>query len=293
MPDDRMSVGNIANYDREQYIAEASKEERSLAAGSRLVDEILNDPAILNGEIKGLDRDVSITKRLMGAYALYPNTFAYISRKEKNQLLDDKKMLNAVPTIVEYGGLPIVDTGNWDTGILTSEELDHEAEIREQIAAALFDSPPSRDFIRDFGIVRVEYDNPIDVVFGILESVDGYKNSAVQRREYRKDKLKTYKECGVSDKVSKIQMIVGWLETVCSEIEVDQKNTDFRQKARQALNNEETTLAELKKLWLKGESTVVDGYMKKAETKQYIYDAILSGEASTYKSVKQDTRFSF
>jgi hypothetical protein len=293
MVGDRMSLGNIANYDREQYIAEASKEERSLAAGSRLVHEILNEPVVVNGEINGLKRDVHIMERFMGVYAIHPEVFDYFTRKERGHQLDEKEMLFAVPTVIEHGGLPIVDAGNWNTGKRTPEELDREAETREQIAMALFDNPPSQDFLRDYNLLSLEDSNPVNEVIGLLESVDYNKKSAVSRREYCRDKLKIFNECGVTDKVSKIQRVVGWLEAVCSEIEIYQKNTDFRQGVRQALNSEETTLADLKKMWLKGESKIVNVYIKKAKIKQNTYDAILSGSASTYKSVKQDTRFSF
>lgn len=271
MVDSQIPESYITDYDKAVDVAYASKDQRCLAVAARLVDTVLSGAA----ENSTLEADVALAGQLLGIYTVYPEAFRHVIKESETP--DHKAMLDKVPLILQNGGLPLIQR-DWATRRRTAEELDAAAETREQIAEALFDAMPSKDFRIEFDLRSFDYERkPIDVVMGLLQSADYYREEAAKQEEKTQRDLERYE---ADDQ--KMKTIIYMLENTW--LELGTRNEEFREEAQVAFNNEATTLADLKKLWLKGRNLVVQDYSTRADEKQRAFDLILSGEAETYAS---------
>lgn len=268
-------------YDRLWEVAHASKDERCMAVASKLVDTLLEpyeDPEYR----PDLQTRAEIAGELLGVYANYPEAFSRLH--ETGKVIDDDAMLALLPKILKYGGLPLVHT-EYDYRRATVEELEETAEIRETIAAALFDTPPNEAFIRDFNLtlLRGSTKNPVDLIVSKLNAARDYEQQVESQKRSTKDEWSRYEQNEGKD-TTKLKTIVYKIENVSLELRHHPAGDEFKVKMEIAFNNPETTLRDLEELWKEGRSLIVAGFQARAEENQRAYDLVINGGAAIYTS---------
>lgn len=267
----------IEDSERAYVIAHASKEERCLIVASRLVDKVLAD---IHGDDDNIASAALASVDLVDIYNIYPEAFRHVP---KSKLLGKpKEMLDALPFIIKHGGLPI-EEDNWSTYKISTMELETEAEQKEAIAEALLDSPPTDDFLRDHNLSRLRHDK--DKVGVIAQLTKSFEYLRKEADEYEKKTVRFFEryESGESDN-PKLKIIIYELENTVLELESHIKDNEFSEEVKQALNNPTTTLTDLEQLLRDGKNRVITGYRQRADRELVKYHAIMSGDASKYKS---------
>ena len=125
----------FTDYDKAVEIADASKKQRLLVVAGRLIDEVLR-PYVVDGEPRAFVKDAAMAENLMSLYKRFPDAFKHVHGPglSKLDLTKGEDMLEALPVILDHGGLPLTTTeSGWSerTG-LTQEELEETAELREK-----------------------------------------------------------------------------------------------------------------------------------------------------------------
>jgi hypothetical protein len=286
----------ITDFDKALAVAYASKNERCLAMAGRLIDKVL-EPYVSKAESRTLPKDAEVAEALADIYQRYPEAFRHVGHqvKTKDDKLNSASILNAIPFVLKHGGLPIEEYDMACYRRLVPENLDKEAEWREQIAVALYDTPPSEDFMCDYGVYvhrrhegRKDRDE-VEAVMGLAGSAEYCKERATHFEDETCHLQKVFQdnEYFVKEpKMTRMQFMLSRLERVATEIRLDlkDKGRDYDQEIRDSLNADSTTLNDILALCVKGYALLAEDKLKEAEKHQHAYDAVLSGEASTYKS---------
>lgn len=180
-------VGLVGDTEIAHEIALASKNERSMAAGARAVDQALIQFKVAGTEFNNSDNRVVLAKRLMGIYAINPETFGYITATDKSsQEPNELSMLIDSSVVIRHGGLPILEDEYSVAHKITVEKLDSSAALIEKVALALLYSPPSIDFLNDFGLTIMKDGNQIEIVINLLYGVERYGNIVAEQTNKNK-----------------------------------------------------------------------------------------------------------
>lgn len=300
----------IEDYDKALEVAYAGKELRCLAAAGRMVDAVLAEhvtPEIIKGtnyheeiklksEFDNVDFEVQarMVKSLFTISAVYPEAFAYI-RNKPDQPTTKKAIFDKLALIVSTGGLPITTNEYGKKVKHLSEKLDAEAELSESIAAVLYDSPPSPDFLRYCETVlvskRLGFGKQITVeqVKQLLVSSDYYRRSAVEHIT-RSERALASLNGEIEPGRNRTQRLLSLVERVESELSTHQKNTEYGVRVEELLNSEDMTYAGLKQLWIDGTDLVIKNNIKTSLGYRTIFKRIMSGEAATYVSEPKDSK---
>jgi hypothetical protein len=268
-------------------VAYASKEQRCLAAASRLVDAALEPLKEFEDlRIAPIAPQLSVVAAMMEIHKVYPEAFAvgpsYL-RKIEGELM----MLTSIPTIVEAGGLPL-KSSEWGSSYqnISAEELDQIAELREGTALTLLANPPSDDFLQDHDLREfgwIELDVKIDKVLGLLSSANHHYEEIVKEYESFLSDVRKY-EAGNYSRETKLEDIVAKLNHLRLMWGEAWADMEYGAEFRSVMRSDTTTLRDLEALWRKGISVVVDLERERAHKKQRAFDMIMSGEAHTYVS---------
>ncbi len=297
----------IEDYDMALEVAYAGKELRCLAAAGRMVDAVLAEhvtPEIIKGtnyheQIKfksafdevDIDIQAKMANDLFQISTVYPEAFAYISNKP-DQPMTKKAILDKLALVVSTGGLPITTNDQWVKIKRASTKLDEEAELSESVAAVLYDSPPSPDFLRDCESLvseRLGFGKQITVekVKQLLASSDYYRRSAVEHIKRSNYELETLNG-DINPDWTRTQRLLSLVECVENELSTHQKNTEYGVRVAELLNSEDMTYAMLKQLWIDGTDIVVKNNIKRSLGYRNIFKKIISGEAATYVSAPKE-----
>lgn len=270
------------DYDRLWEVAHASKDERCRAVASRLVDTILEPYGDTDKE-PSIAARADMASELLGVYGVYPEAFR--RRPGRERCLDQNLIFEILPELVKLGGLPLANDREWGYRKITIEELERAAEIREEVAGALFDTPPNEAFIRDFNLnlLRGSTKNPIDLIVGKLNSARDYKQEVEKQKRATKDEWSRY-EKNEGEDTTKLKTIVYKLENVGLELKHHPGGNEFVARMKTVFNNPDTSLRVLEELWKEGRELVVAGYQARVDENQRAYDLVISGSAATYAS---------
>ncbi len=268
------------DYDRLWEIAHTSKDERSMAAASKLVDDIL-EPYRDTNQQPSLAARANMSIKLLGVYGVYPEAFQLLPGTEKR--IDENSIYSILPELGKLGGLPLVVAETWGYRKVTIEELEKTAEIREEVAAALFDTPPNEAFMKDFGLTLLKSStkNPIDLIAGKLDSVRYYEQEVKKQKRLTQDDWARY-EANEGEDTTKLKTIVYKIENVSLELGHHPGGDEFTTKMEVVFNNPETTLRDLEELWKEGRSLIEAGFQARVEENQRAYDLVINGDAATY-----------
>lgn len=271
----------IANQDKALVLAYASKDERCLQAAGYVIDAVL-DPYTSGAEMRSLTQDAAVAEALFEVSKTYPEAFTTI-KASKNEL-SEKDLLDQLSSIVQCGGLPRRETNSSTFRFRrrTAEELHETALLREQIAEALFDTTPSKDFVKDYGLQKLGYahENPVDIVVGLLDTAKYYEALAARHKLKAQQSFEQYKDDELRS-TPKLNAIMNMLNTTFLELDRFDRGK-FRQDVDATYDSYETTLASLEDLWLEGQSKIITEVLKRAAAAQVPFDMILSGEAQYY-----------
>lgn len=271
----------VANQDKALVLAYASKDERCLIAAGYVIDAVL-DPYTSGAEMRSLTQDAAVAEALFEVSKVYPEAFATI--KTSRGELSEKDLLDQLPSIIQFGGLPRQETNSSNLRFRrrTAEELHETAQLREQIAEALFDTTPSKDFVKDSGLKKLGYahENPVDIVVGLLDTAKYYEELAARHKLKAQQSFEQYKDDELRS-TPKLNAIMNMLNTTFLELDRFDRGA-FRQDVDATYDSYETTLASLEDLWLEGQSKIITEVLKRAAAAQVPFDMILSGEAQYY-----------
>lgn len=272
----------IQDPDRAVEIAYASKRERCQAIGARLVDEIL-DPAE-STRTDDITHEAAVAARLFEISKDYPEVFEY-GFPSSSMPNCESNMLRMLPVIREYGGMPVRPTGHggYIAGHrrISIEELERTAAMKEVVAEAIIDAPPTGDFLREAGISTFDFDrDPVGKTMGLLATVTYANDEARRAKRHFESRLKVREE-NKSDN-PKMKSAIYLLEEIYMGIVAHTKDKSFESEVLHALNNPSTTLADLENLIEAGVALTIQMYQDDAERAQATFDSIVSGEASQY-----------
>lgn len=270
----------IQDSDRAVEIAYASKRERGQIIGARLVDQVINPSEPIN--LDDITYQAQAAARLFEIYKDYPEVFeGVISAKSTPS---QKEFLKKLPDILKCGGLPVRSREDWGYDSISIEEIEQTAALREVVAEAIFDAPPTDEFLRERGIQPYKFSqDPVGTTVSLLHGVGFYKEEARRAQVYLDRRRERRQE---SDKDNpKMKSAIRLLEDIYLHVNTHTKDCTFEDEVIAALNEPATTLADLELLIDKGVTLWVGMYHNDAERAQETFDSIVSGEASQYAPV--------
>jgi hypothetical protein len=265
----------IEDQDKAREVAYASKDERCIAVGAKMLDAVL-EPYIDAEEPRTVVQNAAIAEEVFRLYKIYPELFAQVTSSRK--AFDEQAAYDALPKIFKHGGLPITET-NVSSYRRSIEDIEAAAEVREQVAAALFDTPPSEAFLKEHGIDTYKFrQDGVKEVVALLNGVRHFKARADQYAKNAKRRLERYNEPDADQ--PNLKKIISMLESTYGELETHLDNSLFKESVFAMQNMGETSLGLLEDMWQEGERIVIAGYRDKAEQHQQTFDAIVSGAAA-------------
>lgn len=287
----------IANDEEVAYSAEGI---RSMAAAKRLVDDIAAE-AKVNGTIDLEMQSVS-GRRLLAAYAIYTGAFIELFHpSQPDQGMDYQEFPRAVSKILQGGGLPLCNIfGNEPKN--GAELLDKKAETIETATEALLTHPPSQNFLTDNGLGRKHYVGrstkepelriTVENVTDLLSTVEYLDQQIVEVKGKYDKRIEYFKNLDddAVDKGTKYDALKTMLQEVTSYVPPEYKDyrRELKNDIRVSENSLNTRLRDLYDLYLKGASNALELIKELRDKKQATYDAIISGEAASYKSPEPD-----
>lgn len=277
---------NLSDEDREVGLATAvaysSKEQRSLIVAGKIIDRVIEP--LMDGSPSSMVQDVRIAEELESVYKTFPEAFAHVHSAvgvRSEAQLTGRHLFNALPFIANHEGLPLACDGYNSYKRITPEDLEKDAQTREAIAAALYNAPPSKDFLRDHDLGRLIYsDDPVLDVYILLDSIGGYEERAAGIEDNSKRDKKYLEESPITPEN---------IQHVLSQIRYEMSNADdeeYTKEVENALNDGSTTIKEIMDLLFRGRDLQAKKYREIGQKKKEAYEAIMSGEAATYVSSK-------
>lgn len=282
-------IQDIAVAEKAAYSA---KDLRSVAAAKRIIDAILADNYDPTGESSA--NRLSIAQQLLAQYAIYPEVFEMLFTPKKTS--DAERLLATINKIITAKQLSTYNiTGDNHTG--APECFDAQAAIIENVTAALTLTPPSQDFLKDTGLGAVRFNTGPDKGYERTVCVDDVvklpgeiKNLAAHIANVIRDSealIEQYNDEYCGPGYTKFDIVIKMLNRACTDY--FSTGNEFEEKlyagsVNAAMNDGGTKIDDFFELCRQGASQAIAANRARMVKLQTIYDAILSGEAATYKS---------
>ncbi|MBP7806916.1 hypothetical protein KA047_00275 [Candidatus Saccharibacteria bacterium] len=274
----------IVDKERALEIAYASKEERCLAVAGQLVDDVLDS---YYWDSRDFAQDTAMATELYGIYQVYPEAFQHVPNDLYPKPFTEMTLLGAITPIYMSEGLPVMPSSSGWQGCRkrSVEELKDAAELREKIAEVLIDTPPSEAFMKDFDIWLTDHNSPVEKVASLQDTVAYYTQQAKSANEKT-----TYERTRIENgegSMTKLKAILTKLENIM--LELDQPTpakhgytSKYLERVTTAMNNEETTIGDLMRLWIQGRTRLSVSFSSRAAKAEQTFDMIMSGQAAVY-----------
>ena len=129
----------------------------------------------------------------------------------------------------------------------------------------------------------------VSAVLSFKESAEYDETRAKECERYTQNDIdrlhddEAFSEKGDLIRSTRMTQIHGLLTDVVLNV----KDSSLTEEARNLVNNLNTTVEDVMNLWLKGRELVVADHREKAKESMSVFDAVMSGEAATYKSPKK------
>ena len=285
----------IEDKELAETVAYAAKDLRSTAAAKRQIDSILAEAKDAMVEKNGIKSMPEIITRIIGIYAIYPEVFNKIFG---NGAEEESEMFSQVSQLLRIGELPTRNIVGYDDRH-DADIFDERANELEGIAEALEASRPSQEFLKDFQLGHDTYlgskekgNQYVVTLEDVRKLLDSIKYNNRRMNIVEAELLNSNLDLAeANSSQNQLQRVLYSLEMVDLYMPTGSKEQrkDFSDRVNEARNSEETTMAYLRALYSQGLVIALELYTKIRDKKQEIYDAIISGEAATYKTPEVDS----
>jgi hypothetical protein len=284
-------------------VAYSAKKFRDLAAAIRLMSSIQKDaetvelPSNADDKRTPYERAVAVSDRISKAHLAFPEVlgaeldvphtmgaFALGKKLDKAFL----RLRDATyRTTFEFEK----DYDKSDKGI------DEYAKLTEDITEALIVNPPSQDFIKDFAPIRFTDDSytTTDQRLTAETVIDNFRDAGLSQKSL--DHIvgdsaaiwDGYSVEGSETENSKTDVMQSFntmfiVYTTGLRGNHDKTIADIEKQVRTAMDSETTTDDDLWRLFDSCTAIILKALEEQKDGQQYVYDAVMSGEASEYKS---------
>lgn len=282
---EQMPEGWIEDRDKAEEVAYASKEQRSLVVANQLVASVVSANISEDGQLSIVDR-AKMAQGLFDLYGTYPEAFKHVGEYGKD--LTVEMVFADIPKILKEDGMPLRSTEHWSYRGVRSSELVAEAEIREVIAEALYDTPPSDDFLRDYDDQRGPRFSPYDVdkVHSLLRSASEYYDISARKDRDLSGRFDRYREKNLDRDLSnsRYKAVINLMDYIWTEITTHIEDPHYVSTATAILNLPTSTIEDIEALYKRGQEIIVNTYKQRAAHNQLIHEMIISGQAALYVS---------
>ena len=289
----------ISDIDIAHEVALSANLERNIAAASRRVAAIVEEFGVIGAT--DYARRSDFTNRVMGVYAIYPETFAklFAHPGDSNTTHDTSFDVLVAATQETYSnsGLPLYKIVGIDEDP-SAERFDHRADIVEAATEALLVRPPSQDFLIDnrlghstyLGSLSKGYEQQITVqeIVELMASAEYFKsqyNATIGRHGHWVDAY-TMHDGNPSARTNRLQLIVNALDEIPNYMPVCRLNegVEFKRRVNVAKNSEGTTIGALWELYMTGAAEALNLLEQESERNRALFRAIVSGDANAYRT---------
>lgn len=279
------NTDRIDNIDIAWDVAHSAKDKRSVAAAARAVNAARLECDDTKKQGNELEACTVLLQKIMGAYAVYPEAF---SRRfaSKGTTLSPGSLIELIPEIAKSGLIHSMD----GTSTTATERLDNDADAIERATEALLLHPPSQDFMDFYDLGTQQY---------LGSPQKGYRRSmaasdvvSIERRSHPsedtirlatrtiQDMNEVYETGSQSPSVTKFSTAMGMLDVVGLEVPDRDK---FIKHVEAMKNSGATTIDGFRDAAFHYLNVAIEDMRATAAQYREIYDAIMSGEAATYK----------